>query len=115
MGFVHCNRYSYLKTSFDERYKPASPATVLRARLIELLIDDGIKVFDFPGEPYSWEKQWTKEVRWHKSLVIYNNTLLGRIYNTLTIVKDALGTRGNNNAGDGIDYHDPKDLKAPGN
>jgi CelD/BcsL family acetyltransferase involved in cellulose biosynthesis len=74
LGFVHDGRYAYLKTSFDERHRALSPSTVLRARLIASLIDRGIRHFDFPGEPYEWERQWTDTYRWHQTITIYNRT-----------------------------------------
>jgi CelD/BcsL family acetyltransferase involved in cellulose biosynthesis len=74
LGIVSQGRYSYLKSSFDEDFRQYSPATVLRARLIESLIADGIASFDFPGELYEWEHQWTDELRWHKSVTVFGAT-----------------------------------------
>jgi CelD/BcsL family acetyltransferase involved in cellulose biosynthesis len=77
-GYVRDGCYYYLKTTYDETYRHVSPATVLRGRLIESLIADGIAMFDLPGEPYEWERQWTDQVRWHSVLTVYNHTLVGR-------------------------------------
>jgi hypothetical protein len=74
---VHAGRYSYLKTSYDERHRALGPATFLRARLIESLMDDRLREFDFPGEPYEWERQWTTTYHWHKTVTIYNRTPKG--------------------------------------
>jgi len=112
MGFIHGNQYSYLKTSFDNQFKPFSPATILRAKLIELLIDDGIRQFDFPGEPYTWEKQWTDDVRWHKSFVVFNKTLMAKTYRFLTTVK---GYMKDQKTIKHIDFCDPRDLGSPRN
>lgn len=79
LGYIHDGCYYYLKTSYDEAYRSLGAATYLRAKLIDALIARGIKYFDFPGEPYEWESQWTSSVRWHKSLVIYNHTSKGRL------------------------------------
>ena len=73
LGYVASDCYSYLKTSYDERYKPLGVATYLRARLVETLIDRGTQALDFPAEPYEWERQWTEKVRWHKVLTIYRH------------------------------------------
>lgn len=112
MGYIHRDQYYYLKTSFDDRFKPSSPASVLRAKLIEELITDGIKYFDFPGEPYSWERQWTNEIRWHKSLLIFNSTAMSNLYRFLSFVKEIKDKRHDS---DTIHYLDPRDLRSPGN
>ena len=49
LGITAGDRYSYLKTSFDEELRPLSPATVLRARLVESLCAEGLQHLDFPG------------------------------------------------------------------
>ncbi|MEW6109467.1 MAG: GNAT family N-acetyltransferase [Nitrospirota bacterium] len=106
MGIVKDKRYYYLKTSYKEKFREVSPSTVLRARLIENLISHGTEEFDFPGEPYEWERQWTEELRWHKSLLIYNNTYkagLFSLYNTVRKKK--------NRSGAPFIYHNPRDLK----
>jgi len=63
-----------LKTSYDAETRALSPATVLRARLIESLIQRGIVDFDFPGEPYTWESQWTDALRWRTVLNVYRRS-----------------------------------------
>ena len=70
LGYIANGRYSYLKTSYDEQYKPLGVATYLRARLIASLIASGVQAVDFPAEPYAWERQWTETVRWHKVLSV---------------------------------------------
>lgn len=77
LGYLANGRYSYLKTSYDEQYKPLGVATYLRARLIESLIGSGVTEVDFPAEPYEWERQWTETVRWHKVLSVYRATPAG--------------------------------------
>jgi CelD/BcsL family acetyltransferase involved in cellulose biosynthesis len=79
LGYIVGNGYYYLKTSYDHSQRHVSPATFLRARLIEELIGRGITLFDFPGEPYDWERQWTENVRWHKTLSVYPATVKGRV------------------------------------
>jgi CelD/BcsL family acetyltransferase involved in cellulose biosynthesis len=77
MGYVHGTRYAYLKTSFDDRHRTVSPAAFLRTRLIASLIERGVRHFDFHGEPYEWERQWTDTYNWHKTVTIYNRTPKG--------------------------------------
>jgi CelD/BcsL family acetyltransferase involved in cellulose biosynthesis len=78
LGYLTSGGYHYLKTSYDHESRFLSPATYLRARLIESLISDGIQRFDFPGEPYEWEAQWTGTVRWRTVLSAYPRTFRGR-------------------------------------
>jgi CelD/BcsL family acetyltransferase involved in cellulose biosynthesis len=80
LGLVLKDTYFYLKTSYDEAERPLSPATFLRARLVEDLIRQGITRLDFPAEPYEWERQWTNELRWHRSLALFAPTAKGMVY-----------------------------------
>lgn len=108
MGLLKDNKYYYIKTSFDNDLRRFSPSTLLRAELIKGLINDGIRYFDFPGEPYEWERQWTEELQRHKSLEIYNNTLKGGLCSIYRTFKN----RKNRQSGeDLIQYYNPKDLK----
>jgi CelD/BcsL family acetyltransferase involved in cellulose biosynthesis len=77
LGYLHAGAYHYLKTSYQERFKPLGVATFLRARLIDALIQQGCRRIDFPAEPYEWERQWTDECRWHTVFSIYRGTPIG--------------------------------------
>ena len=105
LGVTAAVRYSYLKTSFDEAYRRLSPATVLRARLVETLIDEGVRCLDFPAEPYQWEQQWADTVRWHTSLVVFNRTPRGALCRSLVTSRDWLRRPRKD---DGIAYVDPR-------
>lgn len=108
MGVIKDNKYLYLKTSYDEEFKKASPATVLRAELIKELISKGIEYFDFPGEPYEWELQWADDIQWHKSLIIYNNTFKAKLFSFYNTVRSRWK---NTDSDDQIHYHNPLDVK----
>jgi len=108
LGVLKDNKYLYLKTSFDEEFKKASPATVLRAELIKELTSKGIEYFDFPGEPYEWERQWADDIQWHKSLIIYNNTFKAKLFSFYNTVRSK---RKNTDSKDQINYHNPLDVK----
>lgn len=88
LGFVKGRRYFSLKTSYVEKYRAIGPGTILTARVIEDLFREGFEEFDFTGEPYEGEKQWTEELRWHKSLVIYNRTVKAKLYSTFKKIKE---------------------------
>lgn len=109
LGLIKNNTYFYLKTSFSETYRKLSPATVLRAKLIQLLIENGITYFDFPGEPYEWETQWAENVRWHKSLIVYNNNFKADLFRAYQRMRQKIFRSGSEKE---IQYHDPRALKS---
>jgi CelD/BcsL family acetyltransferase involved in cellulose biosynthesis len=78
IGYVRAGCYYYLKTSYAAAYRPLSPATFLRLRLIESLIARGITQVDMPGNPYDWERQWTSVTRAQVGLTVYPRTIRGR-------------------------------------
>ena len=88
LGITAADRYSYLKTSFDEGLRRFSPATVLRARLVEALIAEGVRSLDFPAEPYQWEEQWADTLRWHVSVLVFNRTPRALLYRILVRMRD---------------------------
>ena len=77
LGYLQAGSYHYLKTSYGAEWRTLSPSTYLRARLIAAMIDRRIARFDFPGEPYEWETQWTDTVRWRRALSVYGATPRG--------------------------------------
>ena len=87
MGCIKDNRYLFLRTSYHEKYRSTSPSTLLIADLIEDLIQRGIKELDFTGEPHEYQTHWTNELRWHRSLFIYNNTIKGKAYSLYHFLK----------------------------
>lgn len=80
LGYIQHKTYYYLKTSFNKKYHEFSPASVLRGKLIQLLINEKISRIDFPGEPYEWEKQWADQYRWNYSFFLYNKRLKSNLY-----------------------------------
>lgn len=107
LGLIENGTYYYLKTSYDQAERPFSPATFLRAKLVEELIGRGVKSVDFPAEPYEWERQWTDEVRWHRSLTLFAPSAGGIAYCAYRKVKRLC--RGS--ANQSIQYVNPRDLK----
>ncbi len=107
LGYLQGDRYHYLKTSYDEALRALSPSTVLRARLIEGLIRQNVKVFDFPGEPYEWETQWTDTARWRQVLTVYGGTFRGRLLHLAERVRHLSG------AEKAIRHVDPRATRPP--
>ena len=93
LGLVAGPCYFYLKTSYRQQYRAHGAATIGRARLVDALITEGCTALDFPGEPYEWEQQWTDDVRWHHSLLLFNSTLAGRALGLIVSARDALRPR----------------------
>jgi CelD/BcsL family acetyltransferase involved in cellulose biosynthesis len=109
LGLVADRGYAYLKTSYRQQYRPHGAASVGRARLIEQLIAEGGPALDFPGEPYEWEQQWTDAVRWHRSLLLFNGTLVGRALALILNARDFLRPRKEERR---IVFLDPRALRA---
>ena len=87
LGYMTEAGYHYLKTSYDAAYRQFSPATCLRARLVESLIARGVPRLDFPGEPYEWEAQWTDTIRWRLACTIYPPTVRGRALSAIDRIR----------------------------
>jgi CelD/BcsL family acetyltransferase involved in cellulose biosynthesis len=109
LGLVSGDRYYYLKTSFDETCRQAGAATVCRAKLIELLVAEGLRWFDFPGEPYQWEEQWTDRLRWNESALVFNAGTRSTLLRAVIRLRDLL-RRGA--AGDEVRFVDPRSQRA---
>jgi len=108
IGFVKDKKYFYLKTSFNEKFREVSPSSILRAKLIEELIREGIKEIDFFAEPYEWQRRWAEELRWHKSLLIYNKTYKAKLFSIYHSLKHK---KAKFSAEDQFVYHNPLDVK----
>ena len=87
LGYIIGEEYAYLKTTFSDEFRDLGAATFLRARLVEDLIGRGIRVVDFPGEPYDWERQWTTELRRHVMLTAYSGTIRSRLLEVLERIR----------------------------
>ncbi len=108
LGVVVNDCYYYLKTSFREEHKALGVATVARAWLIRELIADAVPHFDFPAEPYEWERQWTDETRWHRSLTLYNRTANAGLLRVIKRLRDMIRPRA---GGRIVRHRDARDLK----
>lgn len=107
LGVITGRTYYYLKTSYLDKYRKASPASVLRAALVRSMYDSGVSMIDFPGEPYEWEKQWTRDYRWNYGVELCNSHTRARAYWALKELRMLFGKR----RSESIKYADPRDLK----
>lgn len=109
LGVIVSGRYYYLKTSYRQAQRELGVATVGRAKLIEELIARGVREMDFPAEPYEWETQWTDSARWHRSLLVFNRGLRGRLLWLLSALRDRVrGARVRR-----IEFSDARALRPP--
>lgn len=93
LGIIENGCYYYLKTSFRAACATLQVATVARAWLIRQLIGDGLTQFDFPAEPYEWERQWTDDLRWHRSLMLFNRTANAALLRLVMRAREVLRPR----------------------
>jgi CelD/BcsL family acetyltransferase involved in cellulose biosynthesis len=105
LGITAADRYSYLKTSFDETLRRLSPATVLRAGLFKSLIAEGVRCIDFPAAPYKWEEQWADTLRRRNSFVAFNRTPRGKLYRSLLRLRDLFQRSPDE---EGVQFVDPR-------
>lgn len=87
LGYLVADEYAYLKTTFASECQHLGAATFLRGRLMEDLIARGIRLVDFAGDPYDWERQWTHEVRGHLMLTAYSGSLRSRLLEALERIR----------------------------
>lgn len=68
-----------LITDFDEQYGSFSPGTALLYHVIENLYAENFSEFDLCGDPFQYKLRWTRNMRKHVSVRIYNNNAYSRL------------------------------------
>jgi CelD/BcsL family acetyltransferase involved in cellulose biosynthesis len=78
-GFLQAERYFAYNTSYDEEYQRLSPGMLAINALLQQLIPEGIRTFDFlVGEDaYKWD--WTAEARTIQGFTMYRGSLAGQL------------------------------------
>lgn len=107
MGLLKDKKYYSVHGSYDEKFKKENPGHMLLQRFIEDLIRIGIRELDWFGEPFEFQRHWTDDFRWHKSLLIYNNTPLSRLYYIYNILRN----KPENNEDNQFVLRNPRDIK----
>ncbi len=107
MGLIKGEKYYSVHGSYDEKFKNESPGILLLQRVIQDLISSGIRELDWFGEPFEFQRHWTDDFRWHKSLLIYNNTPISRCY----YVYNTWRNKTENNEDNQPVLRDPRDIK----
>jgi len=107
MGLVKGQKYYGVHGSYNEKYKKENPGTMLLAQFIEDLIHEGIKEYDWFGEPFEFQSRWTDKFRWHRSLLIYNNTLKAKLFFIFNTLKEKMI----HDVKKQIVFRDPRDVR----
>lgn len=90
LGVVSENRYYDVHGSYNDEFKHEGPGTILFAHVIHELIEEAIHELDFFGEPFVGQQRWTQVARWHRALLIYNNTRNARLFRIYNAVRDVV-------------------------
>ena len=77
-GYVYCNVYHQMQEGFDTTYLNGA-GNVLRARVIEDLIDAGVETYDFLAGMSEHKRRWMSEVRMGHDLLIGRSTARSRL------------------------------------
>lgn len=79
-GVLCGQKYHDLKCSFHQDYQKYSPSTLIRAKLIENLIQENISCIDFGPEAYEYITHWTDENQIQYQVRYYRNNSKGQLY-----------------------------------
>lgn len=93
MGLEKEKKYYSVHGSYDESYRRQKPGTVLLATIFEELIGDGVWEFDWFGEPFAWEREWTDTYRGHQGLIVYNRTVKASLLQVHNLLKKIVRPR----------------------
>jgi len=81
-----------LKIGHDSNFNKLGPGIVLKYFVLKNTFKDGFKEFDFLGSDEEYKKRWTKHVRTHSHIVIFNKNhiLPVLLYYSQVIIKPYL-------------------------
>lgn len=68
-----------LKLSFSEKYRKYSPGIVITSLVLQALINEGVRYWDFAGPTEDYKKRWTDKSYRLKTLVFFSKRLKGRV------------------------------------
>jgi CelD/BcsL family acetyltransferase involved in cellulose biosynthesis len=67
-----------IKTAFSEAHERFSPGLVLRGKVLQAAIEEGLTSYDFLGGPERYKQSWTSEVHPRTRIWAYRGTALPR-------------------------------------
>ncbi len=94
IGFLRNGIYSFLQEGYDPDLSHYRPGSVLRAMVIQELIEEGVKFYDFLGYPTPAKERWNTRLKYCRCLVTARNTfraqIVVRVPRKLRRIKNAL-------------------------
>ncbi len=87
------NCVGQLKTSYHNNYTAISPGAILIEDALRKCIQEGISEFDFLGDIMPHKMAWTKSLRTHELITIYNKSTKGRLLHTFSRTKKSIKKR----------------------
>jgi CelD/BcsL family acetyltransferase involved in cellulose biosynthesis len=88
LAVEHAGTLAFLKTTYDERLRAASPGVLMKAEIFrDLFAAGGIARVEFYGSVKEWQLKWIDELRTQYHLNVYRWPLLRRARETLARVR----------------------------
>jgi len=79
-----------LKLSYIEQYRKVAPGIVLTALVLQDLIADGVKCWDWSGPSEEYKRRWSKDVYCLRTYKFFGNSWKGQLLRFRTRVKEYL-------------------------
>lgn len=77
-GLNYGGRYLALKPGYDEAYAQLSPGQLLTEDMIHDCVSRGLTELDLLGDETPFKSEWTDQVRVHRWMFVFRDTLMGR-------------------------------------
>lgn len=71
-----------LRAEFDEKYRDLGVGSILDKEIVKSLFESGFKEYDMGGESDFYKLRWTEETRQHSELLVFRDSLVGRLLRT---------------------------------
>ena len=85
LGLCMNGTYYTPKVAYDEEFSRFAPGHLLVNHVIQDLVEQGMRRFDFLGPRAKWKVIWTDQVREHNNCYIFRPTIKGRLLYNLTM------------------------------
>ena len=92
-GLTYRGRYHAAKVAYDESYSAYGPGHLILEAVLDDLLRQGCREFDFTGPWMEWKEEWARGGRTHNSCFIFRPGLYGRmLYEAQFTVRNTLRT-----------------------
>ena len=68
-----------LKLGYRPQFASLSPGLVLQARVLQHAVESGVRRYDFMGTDEEYKRNWSRTIRIHRRLVVFNNQVVLRL------------------------------------